>query len=86
MGKIFPGVDCNSDHDPERASSRPKLTKLKLRTLNTDSEIKEKYNLAVPNTFSALNNNQREQMNALITQTAEKLLLGIAKCKDKIDV
>ena len=62
-----------------------------LRTLKADSEIKEKYNLVVPNKSSALNSmqvvyNEREQMKALITQTADKLFIGIAKCKEKINI
>ena len=88
VAKTFPGADCDSDHVPVRAKFRLKLKKRKRATKNmkldmnilkSDSAIKEKFNVAVQNSFNVLNDiqdvdDQWEQMKESITQAAEETI------------
>ena len=56
MAKTFPGADCGSDHVPVCGTIRQKLKKIKtairnikldVDTLRSDSDIKEKFTVAV---------------------------------------
>ena len=88
VAKTFPGADCGSDHVPVCGTIRLKLKKIKtairnikldVDTLRSDSDIKEKFTVAVKNRFSILHDVQVvdekwEHLKESITQAAEETI------------
>ena len=88
VAKTFPGADCGSDHVPVCVTIRLKLKKIKtairnikldVDTLRSDSDIKEKFTVAVKNRFSILHDVQEvdekwEHLKESITQAAEETI------------
>ena len=86
MAKTFTGADCGSYHIPVCGTIRLKLKKIKsvirnikLDTLRSDSDIKEKFTVAVKNRFSILHDVQEvdekwEHLKESITQAAEETI------------
>ena len=88
VAKTFPGADCGSDHVPVCGTIRLKLKKIKsairnikldVDTLRSDSDIKEKFTVAVKNRFSILHDVQEvdekwEHLKESITQAAEETI------------
>ena len=82
VAKTFPGADCGSDHNTSVWHNRLKLKKIKsairnikldVDTLRSDSDIKEKFTVAVKNRFSILHDVQEvdekwEHLKESITQ------------------
>ena len=83
VATTFPEADCGSDHIPVCGTIRLKLKKIKsaIRNmkLDVDSDIKEKFTVAVKNRFSILHDVQEvdekwEHLKESITQAAEETI------------